>query len=155
MKNSLLVPLLIKKKISISTAESCTGGLLASKITEVPNSSKIFNFGLVTYSNKSKEKLLNIKKNTLQKYGAVSSQTCMEMVENLSRLSKSNICISITGVAGPGGGSKVKPVGLVYVGIKSKNKTRIYEFRLKKDLSRKKIQSSIVNKVFKLIFSSI
>lgn len=155
MKNSLLVPLLIKKNLSISTAESCTGGLLASKITEIPNSSKVFNFGLVTYSNKSKEKLLNIKKNTLQKYGAVSSQTCMEMVENLSRLSKSNICISITGVAGPGGGSKVKPVGLVYVGIKSKNKTRIYEFRLKKDLSRKKIQSSIVNKVFKLIFSSI
>ncbi len=155
MKNSLLVPLLIKKNLSISTAESCTGGLLASKITEVPNSSKVFNFGLVTYSNKSKEKLLNIKKNTLKKYGAVSSQTCMEMVENLSRLSKSNICISITGVAGPSGGSKVKPVGLVYVGIKSKNITRIYEFRLKKDLSRKKIQSSIINKVFKLIFSSI
>ena len=91
--------------------------MIASEITSVPNSSNIFNLGLVTYSNQSKEKLLKIKKQNLKKYGAVSTQICKNMVENLFKISKTDLCISTTGIAGPSGGSKLKPVGLVCIGI--------------------------------------
>ena len=110
-----IVKLLTKKKLTVSFAESCTGGLLASSITSISGSSKIFNIGLVTYSNNAKVKLLKVSKNTITKYGAVSYETCLSMVKNLSKISKSNISISITGVAGPNGGTKEKPVGLVYI----------------------------------------
>ena len=109
---------LIKKKLTISTAESCTGGLLSSAITSVAGSSKVFKLGLVTYSNQSKIKVLKVLKNIIKKYGAVSEQVCLAMVMNLNKISKTGISISITGIAGPSGGTKKKPVGLVYVGIK-------------------------------------
>ena len=114
-----LVKLLSKKKLKISFAESCTGGLLSSSITSISGSSKVFTIGLVTYSNQSKISLLKVNKKTILKHGAVSYETCLSMVKNLSKISKTNISVSVTGVAGPKGGTKQKPVGLVYIGIKS------------------------------------
>ena len=142
---------LIKKKITVSVAESCTGGLIASEIISIPNSSKIFNLGLITYSNKSKEKILNIKKKNLIKFGAVSPQICKEMVDNLYKITKSNVCISTTGIAGPSGGSANKPVGLVYVGLKYKKKSEVFKFNFMKKLSRKKIQNLTVSEVINLL----
>ena len=121
-----LVKLLIKKKLKISFAESCTGGLLASSITSISGASKIFNLGLVTYSNQAKIKFLKINKSIIKKYGAVSHECCLAMVNNLARISKASINVSITGIAGPKGGTKKKPVGLVYIGIKKSVKTHIY-----------------------------
>ena len=123
MKN--LVKILTKRKLKIAFAESCTGGLLASSITSVSGASKIFNIGLITYSNQAKIKLLKVNKNIIKKYGAVSHECCLAMVNNLSKISKANINVSITGIAGPNGGTKQKPVGLVYIGIKRGNKTHI------------------------------
>ena len=146
-----IVKKLIEKKITISVAESCTGGLIASEIISIPNSSRIFNLGLITYSNKSKEKMLNIKKNNLIKFGAVSPQVCGEMVDNLYKITKSKICISTTGIAGPSGGSALKPVGLVYIGIKYGKISKIFMFNFMKNLSRNKIQKLTVNKVLNLL----
>jgi PncC family amidohydrolase len=141
---------LIKKKIKISLAESCTGGLLASSITSINGSSKIFGLGLVTYSNQAKIKLLKINKNIIKKYGAVSHECCLAMVKNLSKISKTNINVSITGIAGPTGGTKQKPVGLVYIGIKKGNKILVNKclFRNKK---RTAIQKATVKKALDLI----
>ena len=116
-----LIRTLKKKKIKISCAESCTGGLLASSITSIGGASKVFNLGLVTYSNQAKIKILKVNKNIIKKYGAVSHQCCISMVNNLSKISNANINISVTGIAGPKGGTKQKPVGLVYIGIKKGN----------------------------------
>ena len=127
-----LVKLLTKKKLIVSFAESCTGGLLASSITSISGSSKVFKMGLVTYSNNAKVKLLKVPKKTITKYGAVSYETCLSMVKNLSKISKSNISISITGVAGPNGGTKEKPVGLVYIGIKNGKKVIVSKNYFKK-----------------------
>jgi len=120
-----IVSLLIKKKLTISVAESCTGGLLSSAITSVSGSSKVFTLGLVAYSNQSKTKVLKVPKNIIKKYGSVSAPVCLAMVKNLSKISKTNISVSITGIAGPKGGVKQKPVGLVFIGIKKGNKTLI------------------------------
>ena len=117
-----LVNLLIKKRISISFAESCTGGLLSSTITSIPNASKVFKIGLITYSNHSKNKLLKISKNLLNKYGAVSKPVCLAMVKNINKIAKTDLSISITGIAGPSGGTPLKPVGLIYIGIKFRKK---------------------------------
>ena len=151
MINKKVIKKLIRNKITISVAESCTGGLIASEITSVPNSSNIFNLGLVTYSNQSKEKLLKIKKQNLKKYGAVSAQICKDMVENLFKISKTDLCISTTGIAGPSGGSKLKPVGLVYFGIKFKKNYKIYMYNFNKKLERNKIQKKTVNIIFNLL----
>ena len=149
-----IIKLLTKKKYTVSFAESCTGGLLASTITSISGSSKIFNLGLVTYSNNAKVKVLKVPKRTITKYGAVSYETCLSMVKNLSRISKSNISISITGVAGPNGGTKEKPVGLVYIGLKKGDKTIIRKnlFNIKK---RVLIQKETVNEVLKIIKNMI
>ena len=148
---NLLVKKLINKKLKISFAESCTGGLLASSITSISGASKIFNLGLVTYSNQAKIKFLKINKNIIKKYGAVSHECCLAMVNNLSKISKAHINVSITGIAGPKGGSKVKPVGLVYIGVKKGNKIRINKclFKNKKRLS---IQKATVKKALDLVF---
>tara|TARA_B110001452_G_C15117366_1_gene389484 strand:- start:373 stop:843 length:471 start_codon:yes stop_codon:yes gene_type:complete len=122
-----VVQKLIKKKLKVSFAESCTGGLLSSLITSISGSSKVFNLGLVTYSNKAKMDILKVPKNIISKYGAVSKECCLSMVRNLSKISKANISISITGIAGPNGGTKLKPIGLVYIGIKKGNKILIKE----------------------------
>jgi nicotinamide-nucleotide amidase len=136
MKNlaNKVVQKLIKKKIRISFVESCTGGLLSSAITSINGSSKVFNLGLITYSNKSKIDVLKVPKNVISKYGAVSKECCLSMVKSLSKISKTSISISITGIAGPKGGTKLKPVGLVYIGIKKGNIINIKEkkFRSKK-----------------------
>jgi len=145
-----LVNKLVKKKLKLSVAESCTGGLFSSIITSIPGSSKAFGLGLVTYSNQSKVKILKIPKKIIKKYGAVSSQICIYMVKNLSKITGSNISLSITGIAGPGGGSRNKPIGLVYISVKKANKTitNKYLFRNK---GRHFIQRSTVNKSLKLI----
>ena len=149
-----IVKLLTKKKFTVSFAESCTGGLLASTITSISGSSKIFNMGFVTYSNNSKIKLLKVPKRTITKYGAVSYETCLSMVENLSKISKSNISISITGVAGPNGGTREKPVGLVYIGLKKGNKT-IIKKNLFKNKRRISIQKATVKEALKMVLKNI
>ena len=145
-----LVKTLIKKKLKISFAESCTGGLLASSITSISGASKIFNIGLITYSNQAKIKFLKVDKKIIKKYGAVSHECCYAMVDNLSKISKANINVSITGIAGPKGGTKQKPVGLVYIGIKKGNKIQINKclFKTKK---RSSIQKATVKKALNLI----
>ena len=147
---NLLVKKLVKKKLKISFVESCTGGLLASSITSISGASKIFNLGLVTYSNQAKIKFLKVNKKIIKKYGAVSHECCLAMVNNLSKISKAHINVSITGIAGPKGGTKLKPVGLVYIGVKKGNKTRInkYLFKRKKRLS---IQKATVKKALDLV----
>ena len=152
MKN--LVKILTKKKLKIALAESCTGGMLASEITSVSGASKVFGIGLVTYSNQAKITVLKVNKNIIQKYGAVSPQCCEAMVKNLSKISKAQINVSITGIAGPNGGTKKKPVGLVYIGIKKNNKIFITK-NLFKEKSRKAIQKSTIRKTFKIIKSLI
>ena len=149
-----LVKLLSKKNLKISFAESCTGGLLSSSITSISGSSKVFTIGLITYSNQAKIKLLNVNKKTILKHGAVSYETCLSMVKNLSKISKTNISVSITGVAGPKGGTKQKPVGLVYIGIKKGNKTIIRK-NLFKNKNRYSIQKSTVNQAHKMILNII
>ena len=147
-----LIKLLNKKKLKVSFAESCTGGLLSSTITSISGSSKVFTLGLVTYSNQSKINTLKIPKKIIMKHGAVSYETCLSMVKNLNKISKTNISVSITGVAGPKGGTKQKPVGLVFIGIKKGNKTLIKK-HLFKNKKRVSIQKSTVNKALNLILS--
>ena len=145
-----LIRILTKKKLKISFAESCTGGLLASTITSISGASKIFNLGLVTYSNQAKTKVLKVNKNIIKKYGAVSSECCYAMVKNLSKISKANINVSITGIAGPKGGTKHKPVGLVYIGVKKGNKIQINKC-LFKSKNRSSVQKTTVKKALDLI----
>tara|TARA_B100000965_G_C19164457_1_gene571760 strand:- start:130 stop:603 length:474 start_codon:yes stop_codon:yes gene_type:complete len=149
-----LVKVLGKKKLKISFVESCTGGLLSSNITSISGSSKVFTLGLITYSNQSKINVLKIPKKTIMKNGAVSYETCMSMVKNLNKISKTNISVSITGVAGPRGGTKEKPVGLVYIGIKKGNKTLVKKY-LFKNKRRNLIQRATVNKALNLILSFV
>ena len=134
------VRLLTKKRLKISFAESCTGGLLSSSITSISGSSKVFTLGLVTYSNQSKINILKIQKNIIRKYGSVSYETCLAMVKNLNKISKTNISVSVTGIAGPKGGTKHKPVGLAFIGIKKGNKTLV-----KKHLFKNKKRTLIQN----------
>ena len=147
-----IVRLLTKKRLKISFAESCTGGLLSSTITSISGSSKVFTIGLVTYSNQSKINLLKVPKNIIRKHGAVSYEACLTMVKNLSKISKTNISVSITGIAGPKGGTKKKPVGMVFIGIKKGNKTLVKK-HLFKNKTRVSIQKTSVNKALNLILS--
>jgi len=149
-----IVRLLRKKKLKISFAESCTGGLLSSSITSISGSSKVFSLGLVTYSNQSKINTLKVPKKTIMKHGAVSYENCLSMVKNLNKISKTNISVSITGVAGPKGGTKQKPVGLVFIGIKKDNKTLVKKY-LFKNKKRSSIQRATVNKALNLILSFV
>ena len=145
-----IVRLLTRKKLKISFVESCTGGLLSSSITSISGSSKVFTIGLVTYSNQSKINILKVPKNVIRKHGAVSYETCLSMVKNLSKISKTNIAVSITGIAGPKGGAKQKPVGLVFIGIKKGNKTLVKKY-LFKNKKRTSIQRAAVIKALNLI----
>ena len=149
MKKLFLI--LKRKNLKLAVVESCTGGLLASTITSISGASKIFNLGLVTYSNQAKIKILKVNKNIIKKYGAVSPECCYAMVNNLSKISKANINISITGIAGPNGGTKQKPVGLVYIGVKKGNKIQINK-SLFKSKNRSSIQKATVKKALNLIF---
>ena len=149
-----LVKLLGKRKLKISFAESCTGGLLSSSITSISGSSKVFTLGLVTYSNQSKINTLKVSKKIMIKHGSVSYETCLSMVKNLNRITKTNISVSVTGIAGPKGGTKQKPVGLVFIGIKKGNKTLVKKY-LFKNKKRSSIQRSTVNKALNLILTFI
>ena len=148
--NQKIVSLLKKKKLKLAIAESCTGGMLSSAITSVSGSSKVFTMGLITYSNQSKINLLKVPKRVIQKYGAVSTQCCLSMTNNLSKISKAEVCVSITGIAGPKGGSKLKPVGLVYIGIKDGKKTLINKYNFK-NRGRNFIQKQAVKKTIRLL----
>ena len=149
-----LIKRLSKKKLKVSFAESCTGGMIASSITSTNGASKVFDLGLITYSNQSKIKILKINKNLIKKYGAVSHECCKAMAINLSKISKANINVSITGIAGPKGGSKNKPVGLVYIGVKKDNKViinkNIFNYR-----SRISVQKAATKKTLKIILDLI
>ena len=149
-----LIKILSIRKLKISFAESCTGGLLASTITSISGASKVFDLSFVTYSNQAKIKILKINKNIINTYGAVSHQCCSAMVKNLSRISKAEINVSITGIAGPNGGTKQKPVGLVYIGIKKRNKIQITKC-LFKSKKRSSIQKATVRKALNLILRAV
>jgi nicotinamide-nucleotide amidase len=152
MKN--LVKKLIQKKLKISFAESCTGGMLASSITSISGASKVFNLGFITYSNQAKINVLKINKNLIKKHGAVSAECCEAMVKNLSKISKAQINVSITGIAGPNGGKKSKPVGLVYIGVKRSNKLLITK-NIFKQKTRIGIQKATVKRTLEIINSLI
>ena len=143
-----------KKKLKIAFAESCTGGMLSSAITSVNGSSKVFSMGLVTYSNQAKTSILKVPSQIIKKHGSVSVQCCLAMVNNLSKISNSKINVSITGIAGPGGGTKHKPVGLVFIGIKKGRKVTVNKFFFKKK-TRGLIQKSTVTKTLNLLFRII
>ena len=145
-----LIKILTKKRQKISVVESCTGGLFSSSITSISGASKIFNLGMVTYSNQAKIKFLKVNKNIIRKYGAVSNECCSAMVQNLSKISKANINVSITGIAGPTGGTTQKPVGLVYIGVKKGNKILINKC-LFKNKKRSSIQKAAVKKALDLV----
>ena len=149
-----LVNKLQKKKLKISFAESCTGGMLATAITSISGASKIFNLGLITYSNDAKINILRVNKKIIQKYGAVSPECCEAMVKNLSKISKADVNISITGIAGPKGGTKTKPVGLVYIGVKKSNKLIITK-NIFKQKKRNDIQKATVKRALYLVSSLI
>ena len=152
--NKKIISLIKRKRMKLAIAESCTGGMLSSTITSVSGSSKVFTMGLVTYSNQAKTSILKVPQKIIKKYGAVSVQCCLAMVNNLSKISKSKVCVSITGIAGPKGGTKKKPVGLVYIGIKFKKKIIVKKF-LFKNKRRINIQKSTVNEAFKLILATL
>ena len=149
-----IVSLLKKKKIQVAFAESCTGGMLSSSLTSVSGSSKVFTMGLVTYSNQAKISILKVPKHIIKKYGSVSVQCCLSMVNNLSKISKNKICISVTGVAGPGGGTKKKPVGLVYIGIKNGKKIMVNKSQFK-NKGRSYIRKATVKKSLELLLKSL
>ena len=148
--NKKIISLIKRKKMKLAIVESCTGGMLSSAITSVSGSSKVFNLGLVTYSNQAKTSILKVPQKIIKKYGTVSVQCCLAMVNNLSKISNSKICISITGIAGPKGGSKQKPVGLVYIGIKIGKKVMINKCNFK-NKGRIFIQKQTVKKSLNLL----
>ena len=148
--NEKIVSLLKKKRLNIAVAESCTGGLISSAITSVSGSSKVFVMGLVTYSNQAKTNILKVPKKIILKNGAVSVQCCLSMVNNLNKISKAKVCVSVTGIAGPKGGSKKKPIGLVYIGLKLGKKTILNKCNFKNN-GRNSIQKATVKKVLCLI----
>ena len=150
--NKKIVSLFKRKKLKLAIAESCTGGMLSSSITSISGSSKVFEIGFVTYSNQSKTSLLKVPKKIIYKYGAVSIQCCLAMVNNLSKISKAKVCISVTGVAGPKGGTKKKPVGLVYIGIKIGNKVLVNKCNFK-NKGRLFIQKQTVKKALNLLIN--
>ena len=149
-----LVNKLKRKKLKISFAESCTGGMLASEITSISGASKVFSLGIVTYSNEAKINILGVNKKIIQKYGAVSPECCEAMVKNLSKISKADVNVSITGIAGPKGGTKTKPVGLVYIGVKKSNKLIITK-NIFKQKKRNDIQKATVKRALYLVNSII
>jgi len=132
--------LLRKKKLSLAICESCTGGMLGSVITSIPGSSKYFSGGIIAYSNDAKTGIVGVREDTLKKYGAVSAEVAVEMAKGVHKKLKSDIGIGITGIAGPTGSSKKKPVGLVYIAISQRRKITVkcFLFKGNRDAIRKK-----------------
>ncbi|MBQ3038137.1 MAG: nicotinamide-nucleotide amidohydrolase family protein [Clostridia bacterium] len=141
-----VVEMLIKKGLTISAAESCTGGMFAKMITDISGSSAVLNESYVTYANEAKTKILGVKSETLEKYGAVSEQTAYEMAQGLYKVSQADVCVCFTGIAGPGGGTKEKPVGLVYVGLCIKGRVEVIKLNLKG--SRDEIRNGACLEIF-------
>ena len=152
--NKKIISLIKMKKMKLAIAESCTGGMLSSTITSVSGASKVFTMGLVTYSNQAKTGILKVPQKIIKKYGAVSVQCCLAMVNNLSKISKSKVCVSITGIAGPKGGSEQKPVGLVYIGIRVGKKVIVNKCNFK-NIGRAYIQKQTVKKSLHLLLNLI
>ena len=152
--NKKIISQLKRKKLKLAVAESCTGGMLSNAITSVSGASKVFTMGLVTYSNQAKMSILKVPKKIIQKHGAVSTQCCLAMVNNLSKVSKSKMCVSVTGIAGPKGGTKQKPVGLVYIAVKNGKKNLVSKNQFK-NKGRSAIQKATVKKALNLIFKQI
>ena len=152
--NKKIISLLKRKKMKLAIAESCTGGMMSSAFTSVSGSSKIFTMGLVTYSNQAKINILKVSQKIIKQYGAVSVQCCLAMVNNLNKISKSKVCVSITGIAGPKGGSKQKPVGLVYIGIRVGKKVIVNKCNFK-NKGRAYIQRQAVKKALNLLLKLI
>ena len=152
--NKKIISLIKKKRMKLAIAESCTGGMLSGAITSVNGSSKVFTMGLVTYSNQAKVSILKVPQEIIKKYGAVSVQCCLAMVNNLNKISKSKVCVSITGIAGPKGGSKQKPVGLVYIGIRIGKKVVVNKCNFK-NKGRIYIQRQTVKKTLNLLLKLI
>ncbi len=148
--NKKIISLIKKRGMKIAIAESCTGGMLSSAITSISGSSKVFTMGLVTYSNQAKKSILKVPQKIIKKYGSVSVQCCLAMVNNLSKISNSKVCVSITGIAGPKGGSEQKPVGLVYIGIRVGKKVVINKCNFK-NKGRIFIQKQTVKKTLNLL----
>ena len=123
-----VVDILKEKKLTVTTVESCTAGLLAGRLMNVPGASAVFNEGYITYSNAAKEKIVGVSHETLEKYTAVSKETAAEMAVGAARVSGADVAVSVTGIAGPDGGTKEQPVGLVYIGCCVKGKVRVGEF---------------------------
>jgi nicotinamide-nucleotide amidase len=145
--------LLRSKKLKLTTAESCTGGLISAAITEIAGSSDIFDRGFVTYSNEAKIAMLDVSPITLETYGAVSEQTAGEMVKGALKNSLADVAISVTGIAGPSGGSDDKPVGLVFIGVSNKNETKVFKHIFKGN--RSEVRQQTVEKAFQHLSDSI
>ena len=142
---------LIEHKITVATAESCTGGLLAAAFTSYPGVSAIYQHGVITYSNEAKSKLLKVSPESLRRNGAVSRQVCAQMCFNLAKTSQCQLTLATTGVAGPGGGTKIKPVGLVYTGVCYQKTIYIKKLQFSSKLSRLQIQKRTVKECFIMI----
>ncbi len=145
--------ILREKGFKVAIAESCTGGLIADRVTNVPGSSDYFDLGLVTYSNESKERLLSVPRNILERNGAVSREVAMAMAEGVRKAAPANIGLSVTGIAGPGGGSPDKPVGTVYIGISAGGKTVVRQFLFPGD--RLDIKSAASEEALKLLLAHL
>ena len=148
---SNIIQYLIENKITVGTAESCTGGLLAAAFTSYPGVSAIYQNGMITYSNEAKSKFLKVSPETLHRNGAVSRQVCAQMCFNLAKISKCQLTLSTTGVAGPGGGTKTKPVGLVYAGVCYQKSIYIKKLQFSSRLTRLQIQKGTVKECFLMI----
>jgi PncC family amidohydrolase len=144
--------ILLEKNLKISTTESCTGGLLSSRLTDISGSSAYITLNLVTYANEAKLKMLNV---VLDEDGAVSEHCAQQMAKGLYQLTRSDICVSTTGIAGPTGGRKEKPVGLMYSTIYTPNKTQTYKINVDSELSRVQIKELFVEKVLQNIYEFI
>lgn len=148
-----LFTLLREKGLTLSTAESCTGGMIGACLTSIPGISDYYGYGFVTYSNDAKQKLIGVSADTLQKHGAVSAETALEMAEGALRVSGADIAVSVTGIAGPGGGTVQKPVGLVYVGFATRDKRLFKKLNLSGD--RDSIRNQTVDSVLELIINQM
>ena len=148
-----IAKILIDKNLSIATPESCTGGLLSSKLTDVSGSSVFVHLNFVTYSNEAKHKILGVSDETLEKFGAVSEECSIEMAKGLHNVTQADICLSTTGIAGPTGGTAEKPVGLMYSTIYTKNKTESFKVLLSPDLERIKMKEAFAQAVLEKVYS--
>ena len=153
-KIKLIISKLKENKIDLSLAESCTGGMLAQKITSVSGASQVFFFSIVAYSNQSKIKYLRVPEKVINKYGAVSEECCFSMVNGIAKISNAKLNLAITGIAGPNGGTKKKPVGLVYIAVKNGKKNIVSKNQFK-NKGRSAIQKATVKKTLNLIMEQI